>query len=236
MWNPAYSALMGLSILTGVLVSRFTQRELGLARFERIGIAIGAFVGAMLGAKLPFVLADWEGLVSGQAWFGDGKTILFGLAGGYFGVVVAKWSLEIRTRTGDGFAVPVAAAIAVGRLACFVGGCCYGTPTALPWGMVFDSVDSQPRHPTQIYEFMFHLLAAGILWRLQTLGLFRGHLIKLYILAYLAYRFASEFIRPEARLWANLTGYQWAAVALAVVFAVIWWRDARRIAMDRGVL
>jgi phosphatidylglycerol:prolipoprotein diacylglycerol transferase len=235
MWTPWYTAIMGLAILTGALVSRFTQRELRLQRYERLGIAIGAFVGAMLGAKLPFVLADWEGLVSGRAWFGDGKTILFGLAGGYLGVVVAKWALEIRTRTGDSFAVPVAAAIAVGRLACFVGRCCYGTPTSLPWGVVFATVDSQPRHPTQLYEFVFHLVAAAILWWLQTLGLFRGHLIKIYILAYLAYRFASEFIRPEARLWANLTGYQWAAMALAVVFAAIWCRDARRMALERAV-
>jgi phosphatidylglycerol:prolipoprotein diacylglycerol transferase len=236
MWNPGYTAIMGLSILTGVLVSRFTQRELGLAPLERLGIAIGAFVGAMLGAKLPFVLADWNGMLSGRAWFGDGKTILLGLVGGYFGVVVAKWSLEIRTRTGDTFAVPVAAAIAVGRLACFVGGCCYGTPTSLRWGVVFANVDSQPRHPAQLYEFAFHLLAAVILWRLQSRGVLRGHLIKLYIIAYFGYRFASEFIRPEARLWANLTGYQWAALVLAAVFAVIWWRDVRRMAIESAAL
>src|SRR5688572_26467893 len=101
MWTPAYSIIMALSILTGLAVSRFTQRDLGLKPLERLGIAIGAFVGAMLGAKLPYVLSDWDGLVSGRAWFADGKTILMGLVGGYFGVVVAKWSLEIHTRTGD---------------------------------------------------------------------------------------------------------------------------------------
>jgi phosphatidylglycerol---prolipoprotein diacylglyceryl transferase len=236
MWTPAYAVLMGLSILTGVLVSRLTQRELGLAVVERVGIGIGAFVGAMLGAKLPFVLADWDGFLSGRAWFGDGKTILMGLAGGYFGVVVAKWSLEIRTRTGDSFAVPVAAAIAVGRLACFVGGCCYGTPTSLPWGVVFANVDSQPRHPTQLYEFAFHALAAAVLWNLQKQGLFRGQLIKLYIIAYAVYRFATEFIRPEARLWGDLTGYQWASLVLAAVFALLLWQDARRLTVERSIL
>jgi len=235
MWTPAYSLIMGLSILTGVLVSRFTQRDLGLRPFERLGVAVGAFVGAMLGAKLPFVLSDWNGMLSGRAWFGDGKTILMGLVGGYFGVVVAKWSLEIRRRTGDSFAVPVAAAIAVGRLACFVGGCCYGTPTSMPWGVVFANVDPRPRHPTQLYEFAFHALAAGTLWQLQKRGLFRGQLIKIYILAYLVYRFGSEFIRPEARLWSNLTGYQWASLVLIIVFALIWWQDARRIRTEIAV-
>lgn len=232
MWNWAYTSIMGLSILTAIVVSRFTQRGLGLARFERLGIAIGGFVGAMLGAKLPFVLSDWEGFLSGRAWFTDGKTIVVGLVGGYFGVVVAKWSLHIGTRTGDSFVIPVAAAIAVGRLACFVGGCCYGTPTSLPWGVIFANVDSYPRHPTQLYEFAFHLIFAGILFFMLKRGLFRGQLMKLYIIGYLVYRFATEFIRPEARILGGLTGYQRAAFVLVVVFAWIWWRDARRLAME----
>ena len=36
----------------------------------------------MIGAKLPFALSDWEGFVSGRAWFENGKTIVFGLVGG----------------------------------------------------------------------------------------------------------------------------------------------------------
>jgi phosphatidylglycerol:prolipoprotein diacylglycerol transferase len=159
------------------------------------------------------------------AWFADGKTILCGLVGGYFGVEIAKWSLHIRIRTGDSFAVPVAASIAVGRLACFSAGCCHGTPTSLPWAVVFPSVDALARHPTQLYESAFHLAAAAALYQLERRGLFRGQLIKLYIIAYAMYRFASEVIRPEARLWGNLTGYQWASLVLIVLFAWLWARD-----------
>jgi phosphatidylglycerol---prolipoprotein diacylglyceryl transferase len=221
-----YAAIMAFAIATAIVVARHTQADLGLSKQERLGIGIGAFVGAMLGAKLPFVFGDWDRFQSGAAWFSDGKTIMTGLVGGYFGVVAAKWSLGIRTRTGDSFAVPVAAAIAVGRLACFVAGCCYGTPTDAPWGVVFPKIDDQPRHPTQLYESLFHLAAAVVLYQLLKRGLLRGQLIKLSILAYLAYRFATEFIRPEARLWAGLTAYQWAAVVIAPVFIALWWRDA----------
>lgn len=148
------------------------------------------------------------------------------MAGGYLGVVVAKWSLGIRTRTGDSFAVPVAASVAVGRLGCFVAGCCYGRSTALPWGVVFAQHDSQPRHPTQLYEAAFHALAAVALYQLQRAGVFRGNLIKLYIIAYAAYRFLTEFLREEQPLWLDLTGYQWSALAMIVVFAGLWWHDA----------
>ena len=171
------------------------------------------------------MLLDWEGLVSGRAWFDNGKTILFGLVGGYFGVELAKAILEVKVKTGDSFAVPVAAAVAVGRLACFVGGCCFGKPTSLPWGVVFH--DGIRRHPTQLYEAAFHASAAVFLAWTERRGLFRLQRIKLYLIAYLVYRFFTEFIRPEPIVALGLTAYQWGALALLPVFAWLWHRDAR---------
>jgi phosphatidylglycerol:prolipoprotein diacylglycerol transferase len=226
---------MLLAIAVGVLISRWTQDKLPLSAVERLGIGLGAFCGAFIGARLPFVFGNWDGLRSGAAWFGDGKTIVAGIVGGYFGVELAKWGLQIRVKTGDSFAVPVAAAVAIGRLACFSAGCCYGTPTSLPWGVVFRTADAQPRHPTQLYEASFHLAAAVILYVLWRRGLLRGQLIKLYIIAYLVYRFFSEFIRPEPEIWLGLTAYQWAALALIPLFAWLWRRDARAIAMRAAV-
>ncbi len=229
-----YQAIMAAAILTGVVLSRVTQRGISLTRRERLAVGLGAFVGAMLGAKLPFALADWRQLLSGAAWFSDGKTILTGLVGGYFGVVVAKWSLGIHTRTGDSFAMPVAASVAVGRVGCFVAGCCYGSVTNVPWGVVFPAQGSLPRHPAQLYEAAFHATAAVALGSLRQEGKFRGNLMKLYIIAYAAYRFCTEFIRDEVPLWLDLTGYQWASLVLIVLFAGLWRRDAKQIAADEA--
>src|SRR5690349_18820388 len=132
-----YPALMGIALATGLYVGQRSRQQLGLTMRQRLGLSLGAFCGAMLGAKLPFVLADWEGFLSGAAWFDNGKTLVMGLVGGYFGVEVAKWSLHIRAKTGDSFAAPVAAAVAVGRLACFSAGCCQGAVTEMPWGVDF---------------------------------------------------------------------------------------------------
>jgi prolipoprotein diacylglyceryltransferase len=179
----------------------------------------------MIGAKIPFLFGDLEAFVSGVVWVQNGKTILFGLVGGYLGVELAKWSLEITTKTGDSFAIPVAVSIAIGRWGCFHAGCCYGVPTALPWGVVFPDVDSLPRHPTQIYESMFHLSAAVTLgWLIRT-GWMRGQLIKLYLISYAVYRFVSETVRPEPRVLWDLTAYQWFSLAIILGFAMLWYRD-----------
>lgn len=218
-----YALIMLTAMVAAVVLQRRSPVKLPLTGWQRAGIALGAFCGAMLGAKLPFLLADWEGLMSGRAWFDNGKTILFGMVGGYFGVELAKVLLEVRIKTGDSFAVPVAVAIAIGRIACIEAGCCFGTETTLPWGVDFG--DRLKRHPTQLYETAFHFTAAALLALLQRRGLFRGQLIKLYFLAYFAYRFATEFIRPEARLWLHLTGYQWAALAFIPLFVALWIHD-----------
>ena len=224
-----YALIMLAAIAVMSLLLRRWQARLPLPWWEKLAIGVGGFCGAMIGAKLPFVLSDWQGLLSGVTWLADGKTIMCGIVGGYFGVEIAKWTLDVRIKTGDTFAVPVAVAVAIGRLACFAGGCCYGTPTSMPWGVRFASAgDSLCRHPTQLYEAAFHMGMAALLFVVQQRGMFRGQLVKLYILAYLAYRFATEFIRPEPQVLLGLTGYQWAAVVLAPLFVYLWWRDSHQ--------
>src|SRR4051794_2869908 len=216
----AYAGIMIVSIATAVILKRRGDRALPLPAAQRWGIALAAFCGAMIGSKLPFVMADWDGLVSGRAWFDNGKTILAGLVGGYLGVEAAKALLGVTIKTGDSFAVPVAAAVAVGRLACFVGGCCYGRPTEAPWGVVFH--DGIRRHPTQVYEAAFHATMALLRAGAERGGLSARQRIKLYLIAYLVYRFATEFLRPEPVVLLGLTAYQLAALALIPVFAWLW--------------
>ncbi len=229
-FDPVYALIMLAAVATCSLLLRRSQEKLPLAWWEKWGLGLGAFCGAMIGAKLPFVLSDWQGMLSGAAWLAHGKTILCGLVGGYLGVELAKWTLDIRTKTGDTFAAPVALAVGIGRLGCFRAGCCYGTPTTLPWGVTFPTAwddPAAPRHPTQLYEAAFHVSMAALVAWLGRRGLFRGQLVKLYILAYLAYRFVTEMLRPEARVWLGLTGYQAAALALAPLFVWLWLRDRR---------
>lgn len=197
---------------------------------QKLFIALIGFGVAVLFAKLPFWIFNDEVLHNTGTFLASGKTILLGMVGGYLGVELAKWRLGITIKTGDWFAVPVAAGMAVGRLGCLASGCCYGAATDLPWGMIFSAAGPIARHPVQIYESIFHAEAAGVLYWLLARGRFRNQLIKLYLIAYFVFRFLTEFIRPEIQWWGGLTAYQWAITILIPLFALLWWRDAGAVA------
>jgi len=228
----AYAVFMLLAVAVFLLARRLTPQPPGLRALpwrQRAGLAVAAFVGGALGAKLPFALAEPAGWWTPEAWFSDGKTIVTGLIGAYLAVEATKAVLGVRVKTGDTFALPLALALAVGRWGCFCNGCCYGTPTDLPWAVSFAMPDGSVRlcHPTQAYESLFHLTMAFVLAALMRRRLLERHLLQFYLIAYGAYRFLTEFIRPEPAWWLGLTFYQWAALALAAGLAVQWLAEAR---------
>lgn len=183
---------------------------------RRWWIVAAAAVGAALGARLLFLLecpAETLRHLGDPAYVLGGKTIVGGLAGGWLAVEAVKRSLGIRGRTGDLFAVPLAAAIAIGRVGCFLSGMedhTYGLPTGLPWGI--DLGDGVARHPTALYEVAFlALLIAGLLaWRRR--GAAPGDLFRGFVAAYFSFRLAVDFLKPAACRGAGLSAIQWVCV------------------------
>ena len=231
--RPGYVAFMLLAVAAFVLARRLfpPPRPARLAPLDRLTLALAAFVGGTLAAKLPFAWSG-AGFWDWATWTADGKTITTGLVGAYLSVEVAKLVLGVRAKTGDGLAVPVAVALAVGRLGCFVNPCCFGGPTTLPWGVDFG--DGVRRHPTQLYESLFHAIWAVILVRLNRRDVLRYQRLKLYLLAYCGFRFAVEFIRVEPTWVGSLTYYQVVVIGFAAFLIGQWVVDARRVRRERA--
>lgn len=223
----AYVLLMVLAFVVFAILRRLDRAE----RIDRILpfkdrflIAWGGFIGGAFGAKIPFAIYDPSGIMSLEAWVADGKTIMTALMGGYLGVEGIKLLLGVKIKTGDGYAAPLAAGLAVGRLGCFFNGCCFGVPTELPWGVDFGL---GPAHPTQLYEVVFHATCAIVLWSLPDWEWLRYQRLKLYLIAYCCYRFMSEFIRPEPEVILGLTFYQLVAILFAALLGTQWWFDEK---------
>jgi phosphatidylglycerol:prolipoprotein diacylglycerol transferase len=215
--HPVFEAL-GYAL--GFAASRWERSKSGdvIDELQRWSVIAAAAVGALIGARVLGVLDEAPrvhitlGLMFSAS---GGKTVVGGLLGGWLAVEFVKKLVGICTRTGDLFAVPLCIGIAVGRIGCLLAGLAddtYGTPTRLPWGVDFG--DGIARHPTQAYEILFlAVLAAGLhFWKKRPHA--NGALFRSFMTAYLAWRVAIDFLKPDPAV-GGMNLIQWAcAIAL----------------------
>ena len=79
-----------------------------------------------------------------------------------------------------------------------------GTPTDLPWGFIFTSVDNVPRHPAQLYEALFYLLSFVIIsfQYKKHVGKFKdGYLFGIFLILIFGFRFFVEFFKKHQELF-----------------------------------
>jgi prolipoprotein diacylglyceryltransferase len=207
-WHvPSYSLCIAAGVLVGTLLYVHEVRCSQAPREHTLTIFLAALIGGIIGAKLPYVAWNVSLYLNGvrdpEVLF-SGRTILGGLIGGTLAVRLVKHRLNLRTRKGDYLVPGIAAGLVLGRLGCFLRGCCYGTVTTLPWGVDFG--DGLHRHPTELYEALFCLgwfLYARLQPKTET-----GWLFDRFMLSYFVARFFLEFIRTETAIFAGLTAFQ----------------------------
>ncbi|MGA1843553.1 MAG: prolipoprotein diacylglyceryl transferase [bacterium] len=143
------------------------------------------------------ILKLWEG---GLVFYG-------GILGGVIAtiVLIKRYALPF-WKTLDILAPALALAQAIGRMGCFMAGCCYGRPTDLPWGVVFTNPNSlaplgMALHPTQLYHSLANLTVFLILFSLLRKGKrASGQIFALYLCLYGLGRFFVEFFRGDWRI------------------------------------
>jgi prolipoprotein diacylglyceryltransferase len=187
---------------------------------------LGAVVGAKLGMLLFTPPEDFPSLIARMLELDfSGKTVVGGIAGGYIGVELTKKRVGITRSTGDGWAVALPLGQAIGRIGCFLNGCCYGRPTDLPWGIALGGV---VRHPAQLYEAGLDFLLAGALFLTRRTPRPEGHLFRRTLVGYASIRFMLEFLRGDTGVMVGpLTAVQVVCLAAAIVFGALILRGER---------
>jgi len=205
-------------------------------------LGIWLLVGALLGSRALYVIAEWE-QYSQTPWeallFYKGGLVFYG---GVLGAVpVGLWFVRKKQMptwfVADITAPSVAIGHALGRVGCFLNGCCFGHPTESAFGVVFSPHSSAWEyletvygkgpiavHPVQLYE----AVGEGFIFLLLLLAdrkkRFHGQTFAVYLLLYGILRLALEELRegsPEILM--GLTGSQWISIAaigssLALIF------------------
>jgi phosphatidylglycerol:prolipoprotein diacylglycerol transferase len=209
-----YGLLLAISYLLGLQMAVVRGERRGIARTKMMDLGIYVIISAFVGAKLLLVLVDFKQFV-------NNPSDLFSLfrAGGVFygglilATIVTIWYVRRHRMpvwvVADAIAPGIALGHVTGRLGCFLGGCCYGRPTSMPWAVTFTNVDAAanvgtplnvPLHPTQLYEAGAALLILVALLLFERRGrAFPGRTFFTYLIAYGVSRFVIEFYRGDPR-------------------------------------
>ncbi len=210
----SYGVLLAAAYLVALQLAVVRARHRGLDGTKVMDLGIYLIIAALVGAKLMLVLVDFQyfrsqprellSLVRAGGVFYGGLLAALGVA--IF--LVRRYQLRIWT-TADLFAPGIALGHVVGRLGCLMAGCCYGTPTTMPWAITFTNPLAAsnvgtplgiPLHPTQLYDAGAELLILIILLVTERRGkAFEGRTFWLYMLLYGISRFVVEFYRGDDR-------------------------------------
>lgn len=131
---------------------------------------------------------------------------------------------------------------ALGRIGCFMAGCCYGKPTDNFLSVIFTNPACQaeplntPLHPTQLYEAGFIFLILIGLLAFKNRKQFEGQLFLIYLMAYAAGRGVLELFRGDIErgfvikdLLSNSQFISLIIISVAVYFYVKLWRKVNLI-------
>ena len=196
---------------------------------------IGLF-GGIVGARLAYVAQNMGHFSQHPAeifsiWTG-GMTSFGGFILGIIAGLLAcrakgmnPWDMA------DLAAVSLPIGYCLGRIGCFLNGCCYGGVCELPWAMRFHIHDAAgndiltpPSHPAQLYSAIAAILMFVILAALEKRRAFKGQLILAFGVLYSVYRFLVEFVREGVTAdlsgIAHLTSGQIASIVIALITAI----------------
>ena len=241
----AYATGMTLSVLIVALLGWRIAVRRGLPKWPSFAYCVSIAVAMPVGSRVLYWAMRPEQRAADPELLTSLQFHGFYMSGGFLLAVVTAaagcWLLRL-----DGWRMVDAIAPALGlagvaqRVGCFLNGCCFGHPTSLPWSVTFpfgspahrcqlaDRFDllftgPLPVHPTQLYEMVATLVAAGLAWQLHRPNIPNGVPALVATAWFLGFRWLERFFRADGMAGASpqwLVSCIYAAVIL-LCFAAI---------------
>lgn len=229
-WGLTIAVGFGVAILYFLLTIKSERLPQNLI----ISLLTGIILFAILGARVFHVLINlhyyllhplaiirlWEG---GMVLYGG---LIFSLAFSIY--YIRKQNLPFG-KIADSATPAIAFGLSIGRVGCFLNGCCYGVPSSFgfvfpptsPAGLMFPG---QTLFPTQLISSLNLLIMGLILHLFRKRDIARNRLLPLFLIFYSIHRFFIEFVRGDTfPFFLNLTLFQIISIIL-IIFSLIWWK------------
>jgi phosphatidylglycerol:prolipoprotein diacylglycerol transferase len=251
----SYGVLVATGVLLGIWYASRHAPRAGLNPQNVWNLGIYIVFSAMIVAKVWLILSAWDyyvanpGEIFSIATLQSGGTFYGGFLGGVLAIFLYTHFQKMPVLPVlDTFAVALPLGHSIGRLGCLAAGCCYGKPTALPWGVTFTNPIAAriagtplgvPLHPTQLYEAAAEFLNFLFLAWLSKRQRFTGQMLGTYFVLYGIERGAIEFFRGDPGrtllFHDSVSLMQLFSIGLILTGAVLWWRGIDRAGPMRPV-
>jgi phosphatidylglycerol:prolipoprotein diacylglycerol transferase len=215
----AYGLLLAMAVLIGTFMLVNDARASNIKPGVIYDLVFWAVVGGIIGARAFYVFLNLQFFASnpheilmiqkgGLAW--QGGLIL--------GVLVTTLFIKRRKlflpAVFDLLAPYLALGQSIGRIGCFLNGCCYGK--AVAWGIYFPVHDAR-LHPTQLYLAAGYFVIFIILKRYQSSSQIPGLVFSTYLILASTLRFFIEFFRADHEiLFLGLSVYQFVCLGILI--------------------
>ena len=226
----AYGVMAALGFLAAVGTWIWLGKKDGeFAAETATDLGVWLMLSGILGARIAYVIANWGyyRAVPGEIVRIDQGGLIFygGLILASAALVVFAWRRRIPLWKMADYAITgLVVGHALGRIGCFLNGCCYGrAATAHPaWGVVYPACSEPgrvfagvPLYPVQLLEAAGLLAIWAVLLRAYPRRKRAGEVFALYLLLYPPLRFALEYLRGDPRQGAwNVDAAQWISIGL----------------------
>lgn len=216
----SYGLMLVIAFMVTAFLASAEAKRKGINPDLIFNLCFIIFIAGIIGARIFYVLSDLRYYLrhplemimlqkGGLAWFGG---LILGTFSGLYYLKIKKLSVY---KIIDLLAPFVALGQAIGRLGCFLNGCCYGKESV--FGIYFPVQDAV-LIPTQLYSSLFLVLIFIFLRFLQERPHQDGVIFFAYLLLYTAKRFFIEFWRGDSPAIAcGLTIFQLISIAIFLI-------------------
>lgn len=231
---PLYALLLFLAVALGFSLVLTLAKQYGVAFSHVLGLCLVALPGGLVGARLLHVIDQADFYLANPAlapafWLGGFSQYGLIIGGVATSALYARVQRLPFVRFLDLIPVPLLAGLSLGRVGCIIQGCCYGSPTTLPWGFIY----THPRsflpsdwianristHPVPLYEIAWFLALLGILLAVRRHLRGEGVPFLVFLIGHSIGRFTIFFFRGDPSLF-MLAGLAQAQVIALVVLLV----------------
>jgi phosphatidylglycerol:prolipoprotein diacylglycerol transferase len=244
-----YGILAALGFLAAFWTSSRRAPREGMSPELILDLAAWLIGGAIVGARLFYVLSYWEAEFAGKPFWEIFALSRSGVVwyGGLIGASLATIFYAARKRVSlwklaDVIAPSIALGHVFGRFGCLMTGCCYGRHSDLPWAIRFPAdhwTGGDSVHPTQIYEALLNGILYVGLMTLYRHKRFDGQVFAVYLIGYAVLRVFVEAFRgdyPKYYLGGHVTPAQLISMGILAIGFGLFWRlsQARETVLGSG--